>query len=213
MALELTSERALIFRITHIENVPWILDHGLHCASSVVKDPNFRPIGDRYLIAKREGRAIPIEPFGTISDYVTFYFTPHSPMLLKITTGHGGIERVSARDIVVLVSSLHVLMEQEVPFLFTDSHASMRDARFFRDLASLTSVDWALIRSRNFARSVEDPSRMQRYEAEALAHRHVPLSALLGMACQSVRECGIIQEQVNQRNLDLKVAARPGWYF
>ena len=162
---------------------------------------------------KREGHPIPIAPFGTISDYVTFYFTPHSPMLLKITTGHGGIEHVPANDIVVMVSSLHVLKEQRVPFLFTDSHAYMRDARFFNDLASLTSVDWALLRSRNFAHSAEDPGRMQRYEAEALAHRHVPLSALIGMACRSERECGTIQEQVSQRNLDLKVAARPGWYF
>ena len=30
----LTSEKGLIFRITHIANVPWILDHGLHCPDS-----------------------------------------------------------------------------------------------------------------------------------------------------------------------------------
>ncbi len=213
MALELTSQRALVFRITHIENVSWILDHGLHCASSAVKDPNFRRIGDPDLIEKRERREIPIKPFGTLSDYVAFYFTPHSPMLLKITSGHGGIKRVSASDIVVMVSSLHVFKEQGIPFLFTDSHAYLCDARFFEDLADLTAVDWPLIRSRNFKYSSDDPGRKQRYEAEVLVHRHVPLSALMAVVCRSEKECETIQEQVSQRNLGLKVAVRRGWYF
>ena len=52
MAMNLSPERARIFRITHIANVPWVLDHGLGCASSDVLDPDFRPIGDPDLIAK-----------------------------------------------------------------------------------------------------------------------------------------------------------------
>src|ERR1019366_3671540 len=99
MALDLTPERALIFRITHIANVPWILGHGLHCASSGVLDPSFRPIGDQELIRKRAGRTIPAAPFGTISDYVSFYFTPSSVMLHNIKTGFRGIERIPMRDI------------------------------------------------------------------------------------------------------------------
>ena len=42
---KLGPEHAHIFRITHIDNVPWILKHGLHCQSSGTKDPNFVPIG------------------------------------------------------------------------------------------------------------------------------------------------------------------------
>lgn len=30
----LCPEKALIFRIMHIANVPWALDHGLHCRNS-----------------------------------------------------------------------------------------------------------------------------------------------------------------------------------
>ena len=42
----LSPQKALIFRITHIENVPWILANGLHCRSSGVLDPNYRDIGN-----------------------------------------------------------------------------------------------------------------------------------------------------------------------
>ena len=38
MANNLTAEKALIFRITHINNVPWILRHGLHCKNSDVQE-------------------------------------------------------------------------------------------------------------------------------------------------------------------------------
>lgn len=43
--LNLTPERARIFRITHIDNVPWILENGLHCGSSNVRDSGFIQIG------------------------------------------------------------------------------------------------------------------------------------------------------------------------
>lgn len=39
-------ERALIFRITHMANVPWLLAHGLHCRNSSEFDPNFRNVGN-----------------------------------------------------------------------------------------------------------------------------------------------------------------------
>ena len=49
----LSPEKALIFRITHIANVPWILANGLHCRSSAAQDPDFVEIGNPDLIDKR----------------------------------------------------------------------------------------------------------------------------------------------------------------
>ena len=58
----LNSKRGLIFRITHIDNVPWILDHGLHCRNSKECDPNFKEIGNAELIGKRSSRLVPVPP-------------------------------------------------------------------------------------------------------------------------------------------------------
>ena len=76
MANNLTAEKALIFRITHINNVQWILRNGLRCKNSDVQDPNFVRIGNLELIQRRTARNVPVPPGGTLSDYIPFYFTP-----------------------------------------------------------------------------------------------------------------------------------------
>ena len=41
----LNPEKALIWRIMHRDNLDWVLDNGLHCASGPVKSPNWVSIG------------------------------------------------------------------------------------------------------------------------------------------------------------------------
>src|SRR5882724_5953360 len=123
MALTLSQEKGLIFRITHRDNVPWILDNGMHARNGEKFDPAFRNIGNAGLINKRSTRVVPVPPGGTLSDYVPFYFTPCSIMMYKIKTGHGGITKQNHQDIVIFVSSIHRLRELGVPFLFTNQHA------------------------------------------------------------------------------------------
>jgi hypothetical protein len=209
----LSPEKALIFRIAHRDNVPWILDHGLHCRNSTHWDPNYVNIGNVELIDRRAHRAVEIEPFGTLSDYVPFYFTPYSPMLYNIKTGYGGIPRRDNEEIVIFVSSLHRLRELDRPFAFTNRHAYLRTAEYYNDLALLDQIDWPLLRSRNFRRDPDDPDKFARYEAEALVHQQLPLDGLLGLVCYNMPTKTLIDGQVAERNLSLEVKALPGWYF
>jgi len=105
---DLTPEKALIFRIVHRDNVPWILDHGLHCKNSSVLDPNYVEIGNPDLIGRRDGHRVKLPPSGTLSNYISFYFTPFSPMLFNIKTGWGGIRKRDNDEIVIMVSSLPI---------------------------------------------------------------------------------------------------------
>ena len=91
--VDLTPERARIFRITHVDNIPWILENGLHCKSSPIQDPSFVQIGNADLISKRAGRMVAGPEGGTLNDYVPFYFTPFSPMLFNIKTGWNGVQK------------------------------------------------------------------------------------------------------------------------
>src|ERR1700733_9866351 len=102
--LQLTQENARIFRIVHRDNLPWILDHGLHSRNSKVRDPNFKAIGNPDLIDKRASRPVPVPPWGSLSNYVPFYFTPHSIMMLNIHTGRS-VPIVANEKILILVSS------------------------------------------------------------------------------------------------------------
>lgn len=211
----LTPEKALIFRITHIENVPWILTNGLHCRNSGVRDQNYRDIGNPDLIAKRAHRVVPIPPGGTLSDYIPFYFTPYSPMLLNIKTGHNGMKQTPMPDIVILVSSLHKLAEQSVGFVFTDRHAYLRtaDDAFSSNVADLGRIDWKILQARDFKRDPNDPGKFERYQAEALVHQHLPVTALAGIVCHGPARETHLRQLVQNMGLDLTVAARPGWYF
>ncbi|HDL17184.1 MAG TPA: DUF4433 domain-containing protein, partial [Rhizobiales bacterium] len=177
----LNAEKARIFRITHRENVSWIIENGLHCHSSDTVDPNFVVIGNTELIAKRQHHPVPCEPGGTLNDYVPFYFTPFSPMFYNIRTGHNGIQQRTNDEIVILASSLPKLIEQKIPLLFTDRHAYLIAAQFYSDSDDLDQIDWPLLQSRNFARNPDDPGQFERYQAEALVYKHVPTTALLGI--------------------------------
>jgi hypothetical protein len=50
MSSNLNPDKALIFRISHRDNLPWILDHGLHARNGAISDPNYRNIGNLDLI-------------------------------------------------------------------------------------------------------------------------------------------------------------------
>ena len=209
----LNPEKALIFRITHQENVRWILENGLHAKNGLLSDPNFRQIGNPDLIRKRTEHPVRVGPGGTLSDYIPFYFTPFSIMLLNIKTGYNGVPKVPNEEIVIMVSSLRKVAKLEIPYFFTDVHAYLSFAKSFTDLKDLGQIDWALLQTRDFKRDNNDLGRTDRYQAEALIWKHLPASALLGICCytEAVRES--FKERAVQLGLSLNMVKIPGWYF
>ncbi len=209
----LNSEKALIWRIVHRDNLGWILDNGLYCGNSTMKAPVWVNIGNPELIDKRAHHPVPLPPGGWLNDYVPFYFTPFSPMLRNIHTGWGGMQKRANEEIVILVSSLHHIARMGLPFLFTDAHAYYQWANFYADVANLERIDWPLLQRRDFKRDPEDPAKFERYQAEALIHRHLPVSGLLGIVCHTEKLKQHIEHEIQMRNLNLPVHTRPGWYF
>src|SRR5260370_9152952 len=136
----LSPEKDLIFRIAHVSNVPWILGNGLHCSNSSRVDPNYVQIGNGDIILRRATRIVPVAPGGTLGDYVPFYFTPYSPMLLNIKAGRAGVVQRPLHEIAILVSSLPEMRKQPIPFVFTDRHAVLEAAEFNTHLESLAPI-------------------------------------------------------------------------
>jgi ssDNA thymidine ADP-ribosyltransferase, DarT len=204
------AEKALIYRVTHRDNIPWILDNGLHCKSSPTIDPTYVDIGHPELIEKRSQHLVPCAPGGTLGDYVPFYFTPFSPMAFNIKTGRNGIRKRGNAELVLIVSSLHNLTEKKVPFLFTDRHAILA-VEYYSDLIKLDKIDWSSLQQRNFRRG--DPERFKRYQAEALVHKHLQIDAIIALVCYSDHTASIIKANIATRRLTTPVAKRPKWYF
>ena len=209
---DLKREAARIFRVTHIDNVPWILRNGIHCQNSSLLDPNFREIGLPDLIQTRKSRIVPVHPGGTLADYVPFYFTPWSPMLYKLKTGHG-VRQVPMSEIVILISSLGRLAEVGATFLYTDRHASLQAAVFNSNLDGLDCVDWKGLQSRDFKHDPDQPDKLERYQAEALVYRVVPLEALLLIACHGGPQRLALENHISRTGVSMRVVERPAWYF
>jgi hypothetical protein len=209
----LNPQKALIWRIVHRDNLPWILDNGLHCGNSQQLSPNWVPIGNPELTDKRAAHPVAVGMGGYLNDYVPFYFTPFSVMMMNIHSGRGGVQQRNNDEIVILVSSVHHLQQQNIPFVFTDSHAYYNWSEFYTETSDLTKIDWPLLQSRNFKRDPDDPAKFERYQAEALVHQHCPISGLLGVVCYTDAAKAQLDNLLKQRQLTLPVHVRKGWYF
>jgi hypothetical protein len=211
--IDVSAEKGRIFRITHVRNIPWILGNGIHCRNSGSSDPGFINIGSEELIEKRRSRMLPLPPHGTLSDYVPFYFTPRSIMLLNILTGYNGVRQRSAEEIVIMVSSLQHLHNRGRPFVFSDRHAYLLTANFSSDLAQLSSLAWDDWRNSDFKNDPERPEKKERYQAEALVHGNLGMNDLLGFATASAQSRDRLQSVVEEAGLDIRVIAKSSWYF
>lgn len=87
----LNPEKALIWRIVHRDNLPWILANGLHCGNSPVKAPDWINIGNPELISKRASHPVPQAPGGVLNDYIPFY----SPLFRQCCTTFARVGAVS----------------------------------------------------------------------------------------------------------------------
>jgi hypothetical protein len=212
MSAKLNPKNGFIFRIVHKNNIPWILDNGLHCRNSSLLDPNYLNIGNIDLIDKRSTRHVPIEPYGTLSDYIPFYFTPYTPMLMNIKTGYNGVTKRPHSDIIILVSSIHKVREIGVPILFTDRHGYLSTANFYSDPTHLDKIDWDILQRRDFRRDNDDLGKVERYQAEALVFKSMTVDALIGILCYDKPSAALANEALSIRGINLQAVVRPGWY-
>jgi len=103
-------------------------------------------------------------------------------MMYNIYTGIGVAKRRN-EEIVILVSSIPKLLENSIPFVFTDRHAYTQLADFFNQYNDLSNLDWNILQNRDFQRDANDPEKLERYQAEALVYQHPPVQSLLGIVC------------------------------
>jgi hypothetical protein len=134
-------------------------------------------------------------------------------MLLNIKTGYQGMRKTPMSEVVILVSSLHRVAADQLPFVFTDRHAYLQAAQFKTDLNDLHVVDWRILAARDFKRDPNDLDKVARYMAEALIYRHVPVSTLLGLACYNSRADERVHGFLEATGISLKTAIKPDWYF
>lgn len=83
--------KVILYRLTHIENIPHILQYGITHKDSINKNPDYKNIGDLSLIDTRSKKKVNIDngelnPTNgnlsiTLGDFIPFYLGAKMPML------------------------------------------------------------------------------------------------------------------------------------
>ena len=86
-------------------------------------------------------------------------------------------------------------------------------AQFYSDLARLDQIDWDMLQRRDFGDDPDDPSKKERYQAEALIHKHLPVDTLAGLVCYNDDVLKSLNAALAKRKQAMKVVKKPDWYF
>lgn len=173
-------EKTYLFRMTHIENIPHILQHGITHSASANANPNFVPIGDGSLIATRNDFLL--NNGRRLGDYIPFYFRVRTPMLYVVQNGFNMVAPTLAENIVYCITSVQKIIEQQLDFVFTDGHAvdGFTTQYTVADIQNInTLLDWNAIRAK-YWRDDNDLDLKRRKEAEFLVSGDIASEVVLG---------------------------------
>ena len=211
-----TPKNGLLFHFTHIDNLASVVSAGLSCDAVMVQSPNaFVNVGNQVIKARRRRRPVPDPHGGVVADYVPFYFAARSPMLYAIHMKNVQTYQGTQDEVAYLVTSTEAVVEQGLPFVYTDRNASMAVAKFSSDLAEIDSlVDWDLMRRRMFRNTDSDSDRVERRMAEFLVRDHVPWDTFIGVAVKNESRAQQVSGILTSLGVDqVPIRTRPDWYF
>lgn len=175
-----------VFRLTHIDNIKYIMSKGLVRASSPLRDENYVSIGDVQVIQVRKDRKF---QGYQLSDFMPFYFGPRSPMLYVIQHGYNGVRKVKPEDIVYCVVRIEDIIKNDIDCIFTDGHAlsSLTNYYYKSSLANLNNiVNYDDVYS-TFWNIEDDPDLKRRKEAELLINEDLPAQYIRGIVVYNDR--------------------------
>lgn len=215
-----------IFHITAICNLASIVKAKALHSNAVLKRKKiaYGNIAYQGAQGKRATKLVEKPPGETIHDYVPFYFAPRSPMLFTINNGNVPDCPYRQPDIVHFVTTVETIAENELPFVFYDYNATLTIATCYSDLKDLDKIDWALFYENpcldgyckywNSRRDVPKYFlRQETRQAEFLVHTRVPLKLMAMVGAYNEEKAAEVRHIFEDADLELKVQAKPAWYF
>jgi len=197
------------FRITHIDNIPYIAQCGFVKDDSSIQYDHYVNIGDRKIIEHR--RKMVVKGYN-LGDYIPFYLGPRSPMLYVIQNGYNGVQRIAPENIVYCVVRIDDLINNNIECIFTDGHALSYLTSFYTkdDLPRISSiVKFDDVYSLRW-NTEDDIDLKRRKEAELLLKDDLPPHFIKGYV---VFDEGARQVLLNMGIDDKLIAVVPGYYF
>ncbi len=203
-----------IIHMTHINNVADIFGQGALVATSRLNSQAraFTNIAYSSIQAQRAAKRVPCGPGGCLHDYVPFYFSKRSPMLYTINRGNVPCEGGQGA-LVHLVATAQTVASSGLGYAFSDGHGIMTYSSFYDDLAHLGEVDWDVIRSNQWADTVDDGDRKRRKQAEFLVLGEFPTSLLSEIVVRTPDRKIQVDDILTDLGVKLEVHVNPTWYY
>lgn len=188
-------ENIFVYRITHIDNIPNILQIGITHKSSNNSNPNFVSIGDISLIETRSNKRVNVDNGDILNlraesiilgDFIPFYFGIKMPMLYVIQNGGNFVEKATpAENIIYLACPINNIIQSGRTYYFSDGHAtdsltSFYDKTKINELPNI--IDWKSIKA-PFWGGQENLNTKRKKQAEFLVLDDLPANFIIGFCC------------------------------
>lgn len=185
----------IIYRMTHIENIPHILANGITHKNSPYRNPYYKNIGDLSLISNRSHKEIPVDngnyqnlnsPKIILGEFIPFYFGIRMPMLYTAQIGGNFVENATPPEsIVYLACSVNCIIASNHEYYFSDGHATNNYSSFYNsnEILRINDIlDWNAITSTYWG-GQENLNIKRKKQAEFLVREDISIDAIVGFGC------------------------------
>lgn len=209
-------EQIMLYRMTHIENIPHILKNGITHKNSLNRNPNFVNIGDVSLIDTRSTKTTSVDngdflnsdvPTIVLGDFIPFYFGVKMPMLYVMQNGGNFVERATpAKDIVYLAFPLNKIVGSNLIYYFTDGHAtdnltSFYDKSKINELPNI--IDWNAVKTAYWG-GQENLDVKRKKQAEFLVSGDLSSDVLIGFGCYNeISRTKLLEMEVEESKIKI----------
>ncbi len=204
-----------IYHITHLRNLPNILNDGGLCCDRVVSQRNLAhvSIAHQHIKDRRAQKEVPCPPGGFLADYVPFYFAPRSPMLYTIHKGNVEGYQGEQESILHLVASAEQVVKSKLAYTFTDGHADVDLSCFFTDLSDLDKIDWDIMKEKYWNDTIADGDRKRRRQAEFLVYEFFPINLLISIGVINDKIEQQVKYMLQNKIINPAIKVIPAWYY
>jgi hypothetical protein len=210
-----------LYRMTHIFNIPHILQYGIVHRNSANASSNYVAIGDVTLINTRNSKHIIINN-GNISnmvgkvilgDFIPFYFGVRMPMLYVVQHGGNFVAQATLpENIIYLTCLLSDIIQSGYLYYFSDGHATDSLTSFYDNtqIANLPNIiDWVAIESQYWG-GEDNLDLKRKKQAEFLIGNDISPTCLFGFFCYNAAAKERLLEMGVQ---DYQIKIAPNAYY
>ncbi|QXA21575.1 Uncharacterised protein [Lelliottia amnigena] len=159
-----------VYHFTYFTNLEQIIKHGLLSTNNKEKQNlAHENIANNDIQHRRSEMRVPCGPGGVVHDYVPFYFTKRSPMLLNVIKN----KNIDQEGIIYLAVPIEVVEKSSVVFTSFSAN-TLTPPDFYSDPADLKELNWDIITRQIWVPKPD--SLKQQKMAELLIHNRVLIS-------------------------------------